>query len=315
MRPSSANAAPAHVSVAATSDFAFSPQLHLFDIRHDNNLINNASITSTPATSAAMFKGSSSVLLGGVKETDAKILDLDYGLTRSMSPSQAMFHPVHTTPNLYSSLENAWAAMGYPSPRLTYSDLPLINSTTSHNTANTDNGNLLGTPVPRRRRGPSGGPTIHKCPHPGCDKVFDKHPSLKSHIKIHSSDRPFVCSVCDMRFSRNHDLKRYFLCRTPSHMYSSQCIWYFAVRHEKIHSGLRPYACPFCAKTFLRHDALNRHLKVDNGRGCRSRVKKSELASPSPAPTPLKMPAHGLLPAGSGSTQQASAAGPVLGNY
>lgn len=56
---------------------------------------------------------------------------------------------------------------------------------------------------------PSGGGSCYKCHFPSCDKVFERYHNLKSHVRTHSGDRPFVCSTCSMRFSRNHDLKRY----------------------------------------------------------------------------------------------------------
>lgn len=90
-----------------------------------------------------------------------------------------------------------------------------------------------------------------KCQHPGCGKLFDKIPNLKSHMKTHSSERPYKCQDCGVSFIRNHDLKR----------------------HQKIHSGVRSFVCSHCGKSFIRQDALTRHLKVDNGFGCRTRVR------------------------------------------
>lgn len=46
---------------------------------------------------------------------------------------------------------------------------------------------------------------------------------------------------------------------------------------------MRPYVCEHCAKSFLRLDALNRHLKVNNGKGCRTRPKKDGESEPEQA--------------------------------
>jgi hypothetical protein len=49
---------------------------------------------------------------------------------------------------------------------------------------------------------------VYRCDFPTCDRVFDRYHNLRSHIKTHSSDKPYTCRTCGMCFSRNHDLKR-----------------------------------------------------------------------------------------------------------
>jgi len=81
------------------------------------------------------------------------------------------------------------------------------------------------------------GPTEPEMRCPYCHKTFERIHNLRSHLKSHSSEKPFVCDICSISFRRNHDL----------------------TRHKRAHTGLKPYACKDCGKTFSRSFSLNRH--------------------------------------------------------
>lgn len=78
---------------------------------------------------------------------------------------------------------------------------------------------------------------VYPCTIPACPKVFSRLYSLRAHSRAHTaSDRPFRCSVCQVSFSRSHDLKR----------------------HARMHDR-RAYKCGGCDKIFSRRDAIKRH--------------------------------------------------------
>jgi hypothetical protein len=96
-------------------------------------------------------------------------------------------------------------------------------------------------------------PSVYACHL--CEKRFTRPYNLKSHLRTHTDDRPFICNVCGKAFARQHDRKR----------------------HEDLHTGEKKFQCkgvlktgePYgCGKKFARADALRRHFQTEAGKEC-----------------------------------------------
>ncbi|KAF2492653.1 hypothetical protein BU16DRAFT_551492 [Lophium mytilinum] len=115
--------------------------------------------------------------------------------------------------------------------------------------------------------------TEFKCDH--CPKVYSKRNNLKSHLRTHSTDRPYLCRQCGRPFPRDSDRNR----------------------HENGHT--KNYFCGGslkngdrwgCGKAFSRADILDNHHKSKKGQACLLPLRQEEEQEQQAAQLATKFP-------------------------
>lgn len=72
-----------------------------------------------------------------------------------------------------------------------------------------------------------------------CRRGFNSRSNLRSHMRIHTLDKPFVCRFCNRRFSQSSTLRN----------------------HVRLHTGERPYKCHVCQSAYSQLAGLRAHQK------------------------------------------------------
>ncbi|KAM9306940.1 PR domain zinc finger protein 12 [Pholidichthys leucotaenia] len=101
-----------------------------------------------------------------------------------------------------------------------------------------------------------------------CHRGFNSRSNLRSHMRIHTLDKPFVCRFCNRRFSQSSTLRN----------------------HVRLHTGERPYKCHVCQSAYSQLAGLRAHQKSARHKPATAGGDVSAQVSP-PAPPPPQIPA------------------------
>lgn len=124
------------------------------------------------------------------------------------------------------------------------------------------------------------GKNEYECRWVGCKRAeegraFSQRQKVLRHMQTHTGDRPYVCRVCEKRFSEPATLTQHMRIHTQERPYKCDfpgCNKSFSVAgsltiHKRTHTGDRPFVCPVqgCGKQFAESSNLNKHMRIHRG--------------------------------------------------
>ncbi|XP_006805367.1 zinc finger protein 664-like [Neolamprologus brichardi] len=104
-----------------------------------------------------------------------------------------------------------------------------------------------------------------------CGKSFSQSKELKAHHLSHTGERPYCCQHCGKSFTKETSYRNHVQIHTGEKPFTcSQCGKTFSnsgvlKTHEKIHTGERPFGCTQCGKSFGRLGHLKAHQQIHTG--------------------------------------------------
>ncbi|KAJ8704825.1 hypothetical protein PYW08_012145 [Mythimna loreyi] len=111
---------------------------------------------------------------------------------------------------------------------------------------------------------------VYVCPH--CHKQFDNSSNWSSHVKLHSTEEPYHCELCDYKCKVKKYLSRHVK-KAHTKPTGHQCpvcgkCFHFDCglrNHMRVHTREKPYKCEYCDKAFSSSYTLSGHKMIHTG--------------------------------------------------
>lgn len=107
-----------------------------------------------------------------------------------------------------------------------------------------------------------------KCPHPQCTRSFKDEDKLRTHLFVHSAEKPFICGICGRGcLTKVHLDSHVKVHERRDTQYCQTCNRYFGSNHTfrnhmKLHAGKKEWFCDICNAGFPIKPRLVLHKKI-----------------------------------------------------
>ena len=105
---------------------------------------------------------------------------------------------------------------------------------------------------------------------PVCDKRFTTKQNLNYHKEVHAGALLYSCAQCEKRFATRHYLRIHMNVHSGKYK-CTECGKCFSnghalTVHGRSHSGEKPFECTVCSKRFAQSHSLAQHSRIQHSR-------------------------------------------------
>ncbi|XP_016656480.1 zinc finger protein 525-like [Acyrthosiphon pisum] len=104
-----------------------------------------------------------------------------------------------------------------------------------------------------------------------CDRTFSSRFYLISHTMTHAGEKPFICGICGQAFPQSRSLKRHSRIHTGDKPFKCDICGHAFFQssdlsiHTRTHTGEKPFKCDICDRAFSQSQSLKRHTRTHTG--------------------------------------------------